>query len=178
MADPAGSLSLAKKHLIDTLANVAAFQSFVGAADATEALARIYRAALPPPADNAESYSPAELANYRAYALVWTDEEEGFQRVAVARSDHHDANESGRFTLRLVRTIPAEIVGDPDECELTFDNAIGQIIDGLFELAGLSGYLAIDTIAISGGPFVNHPDIMPTQGDHQSVELGIDWSAG
>jgi len=168
-----GSLMKAQDHLRTMLANCSAFQTWLGVANATAALAKIHHEALPPPASSAEQYTPAALATHRPFAIVWTDEENGYTRSSLA-AGAFDA--SGRLAVKLEQAVPSAVAGDPGEADLRFKNSIGQIIDGLCGMVDTAGYLSFKRLTVDVGPYRSHPDEVPTQGDWQAVELGIDWS--
>lgn len=62
-------------RLQNTLADCPEVQSFLGAANATEALARIHVDALPPPPEDAEAYDAAGMDALRPYVKLYFDDE-------------------------------------------------------------------------------------------------------
>jgi hypothetical protein len=176
MAD-LGAISLAQGFGRATLAASATFQTWVGAADATEALDSIYDDGLPVPA-NKSSYTKAELQALRPFAMIWTDEADGFsmERTAVSGpSSLMDWQSSGRLELHLEMDVPAELADDPAGLDLSFRNTIGQIFDEVAVLAGAGGMLAITSMAVSFGPYRTDTDKVPQQGDAIAIDLIWEW---
>lgn len=174
MTAPVGAITTVEAMLGGTLSNCAAFQTFVGAADAAEALLRIHYAALPAPADG-QQYTAAELAALRPFALIWTSEREGFERRRIAvGTDGFEFGESGRLQLELVRTVPTLGADEPALVEREFLNAIGQIIDNLCTLAGQGGYLAIERLSLDEA-WRTHPDLANEIGDETGARLAAQW---
>lgn len=175
MVTPAGPISLAEDYLETTLANCAAFQSLVSAANAAAALLSIYNDALPAPADG-EGYTKAELVALHPYALIETDADGGYAMgfASVNADGSHNYRDAGKLCLRIVRQVTAggEIVDD----ERTWKNTIGQILTQLWALAGQAGYLAITGIAVEGWHRF-HPNDEPAMGDAQGVTIAVEWGA-
>ena len=174
MVTPAGPISLAEDYLADTLAAVSAFQTLVGAASAAEAKESIYNDALPAPAADGGEYTLAELQDYHPYALVETDPEGGYQMdfASIGGDGTHEYRDSGKLILRIVRLI--DTAGEIEDDERTFKNTIGQILDGLWGLAGQAGYLAITAIRVVGWHRF-HPNDEPALGDAQGVKVEVHW---
>ena len=174
MTAPAGSMMLAQHYLRQSLANSATFRTWTETADEAAALAKIHYEGLPPPADNAADYTAAALTAYRPYAVVWTDEENGFWKNKEASGFFRAG---GRLILKFEQDVPEAIAADPAEIDLRFKNTIGQIIDDLCNLTLVGvGYLCFERITVDIGPYRTHPDDVPSQGDWQAIEIGVDWS--
>jgi len=172
MTAAAGCLAKAQDFLRATLAGSAMFKTWVDADDVDGALASIYMEGLPAPAAGAAVHTLLELQTYRPFAVVWTQENAGFQRTRKAVGTWR---ESGRLCLRLVQDTPAAVLANKPEADLLFKNTIGQIIDQMCDLAGGAGYLDIDTIAVDDGPYRTHPDAAADEGDAQGIDLGITY---
>jgi hypothetical protein len=172
MTEPAGSVSLAQDRLRDTLAASTAFQTWVGAANATAAAARVYLDDLPEPAGQ-EDYTRAELEAYRPMAIIETDEE-GFTYEHGATGDSFEFDVSGKLRLCLEQSVSEALANDNAELLLQFRNSYGQILDDLCDLAGTPGYLGIVRMR-TYGPFRMHPDRIPRQGDAVWVWVVIEW---
>jgi len=177
MPDPAGCLSLAQEALRETLSYCAAFQGLTDPARTQqEALAAIYHEGLPKPA-NSIHHTQAELIAYRPFAIVYFDPDRGFQANADATSQSgYDFGDTGRLFLELERNA-SDVVNDEPSSEdnLTWRNAVGQIIDDLKELAGQPGYLAIVQIELVEGIAWNHKSLAPTLGVYQFAKLAITY---
>ena len=168
MTTPSGILSLPMKYLRDSLADCAAFRTFAGAADQAAALARIHYFELTPPAD-VEAYTKAEITALRPYAIVATQDRNGFSAELDGASDHFEFADSGRLWLYVARTVAG------DQPELEFCNHLGAIVAGLCKLAGQAGYLALTEISLEAGPFRGHHDLDPTEGIEQIAVFSIDY---
>ena len=170
MTSPAGSVSIAQELLRTSLADCAAFRTWCGAADAAAALLRIHHEAVTPPATDAE-YTAAELAALRPHAIVWTVKHRWRQNAA---GTHFETERGGQLQARLVQTVDPAIATDEGEIGRRFMNAVGTIVDQLFDLAGTAGYLAIIDVEMDS-PLRTHPDAVRDLGDVVMVDLNIDW---
>lgn len=169
-----GSITLAEQDLANTLADCHAFQAWAGVASQAAALERIYFDGLPAPDNGRETYTADELAALRPYAVIWTDEEEGFRRKQVAAGAGFYFEDSGRLHLELVQEIAAADQADLSASDRKFKNALGLILDELAELAGQGGYLTATSFATKG-PLRPHPDSEDGEGPWQWAKLVIDW---
>jgi hypothetical protein len=112
---------------IDALATLVAastsFQSFVGAANATAAAARVHKLDLPRP--EGESYTLDELSTYRPLAIV--DMERGgggWEAVEVAKGGGIGRfRTGGRLMLCLERSVPPGLVDDNRAADADFMTA-------------------------------------------------------
>ena len=170
MTTPSGILSLPMKYLRDSLADCAAFRSFAGAAGQAEALARIHYFELTPPA-NGEVYTKNEITALRPYAIVATQDRNGFAAELDAVSNHFEFADSGRLWLYVARTVAG------DQPDLDFCNHLGAIVEGLCGLAGQAAYLAFSEISLEAGPFRGHHDLDPTEGEEQIAVFSVDYGA-
>lgn len=177
MTAPQGSISKAVDNLRVTLADSAAFRSWVGAVDQATALVKIYYESLPPPADKNE-HTFAELVAYRPYALVWTVPDSGFALRHDAHSGLFVYNESGLMMIRLIQAVDAGIANDPAEISRQFLNTVGTILDQLAAKAGGGGYLAIEEMELDFGPYRGDPDERSTQGDYVGADVKLSWGTG
>jgi len=172
MTAAAGSLMKAQDHLRTMLANAAAVRTWMGVETVAAALAKIHHEALPPPADDAVEYTLAELATYRPFIIVSTDEENGYRKTAEAMGVFAAG---GTLRVELEQAVPADKT-NPAEIAILFKNSIGAIIDELVGMVDTAGYLAFDQIAMTLGPFRATEDEATTQGDWQAVVLELEWS--
>jgi len=168
MTTPSGIISLPMKVLRDSLGDSAAFRTFAGAADQAAALARIHYFELTPPA-NGEVYTKVEIAALRPYAIVATQDRNGFSAELDGVSDHFEFADAGRLWLYLARSVAG------DSPDLDFCNHLGAIVEDLCELAGQAGYLAFNEIALEAGPFRGHHDLDPTEGEEQIAVFSVEY---
>ena len=54
-------------------------------------------------------------------------------------------------------------------------NSVGDIIGDMTELAGQGGFLGIDEIVVTNGPFINPEEDWDSQGRSQFIFLEIGW---
>jgi len=168
------SLSLAQEGLRVMLSDCATFRLLCEADNREEALARLHHEGLPAPAGGSE-HTITELETYRPYGVIYTDERNGFKRTRVSTGAFAS---SGRLKLRLYRSCPDAYEDEPtSDANLDWKNIIGAIIAELCALAIAGGpeHLAFDDIAVDFGPYWSGPELAPTQGVWQAVELGIGW---
>lgn len=179
-----GSISLAQEYLRTMLADSTSLRTWMGVGSQAAALARIYHEGLsPPPA--AEAYTPAELASFRPFVLLWTDENAGgFQRRVAAYGTADQFEEGGVIHVLLEQAAPAApTASDLAECDRRWRNTIGKIIDDLSGntaqagLSGVAGYLSIRHLTVLG-PWRTPPDYIPTMGDAQQYEMVVTWGIG
>jgi len=130
---------------------------------------RVYRHALPEPADGKE-YTLTEQAAYRPFGIVACEAPAGF-RLNRATSDQFVA--SGRMGLILVRSIPSGLT-DAD-ADLEWENAIGGICDDLCDNSLTAGSLFVRRVEIADGPGRAPIETEQGQGEEQGVRLSIIW---
>jgi hypothetical protein len=163
-------IQTAQDLLKTTLSYSAAFQSLVGAVDETEAAARIYHDALPPPADGSASYSAAQLSVLRPCAMIYT---ESFMRELVAMGSDCWAS-WGQMKCIIYRNVPTAIADDPSQVDTTFRVIAGDIISEMIAQCDTAGRLASRKFE-ARGPYRTPPDEINAIGDEQVYELIIDW---
>lgn len=169
-----GSITLAETLLAATLAACARWQAMCGASDAAAALAHIYFDALPPPPDRRDAYSLLELEQLRPYILVYTDEETGLAATHIASGRRRQFAASGQLKFCLETSVPAVIAHDPAEVDRRIKNDAGVLIDELLALAGEAGYLAIDSLTVTG-PLRAAEDEATGKGDYQQMQFAVEW---
>ncbi len=165
-----GCLNLAKEHLRTMLAAVTAFQTLVDADDAIEAAESIHYDGLPRPAGPENTYLEEEFESYHPCAILFTAPAGGFRKVV-----YNDTQASGKLIIRIYKMADAEEVvdGEPTAAEKTeFEDELGGIIDGLFDLALAPqvGHLALGEISLVEGPYW----YAPKQG---TLEYGVRFGA-
>ena len=171
-----GPISTAQDLLRVTLADCAEFRSWVGAGGGdiqTQARNRIHDEELPP--KKVGVYKVAELQALRPFALIDTT---SYRSEHAATGDHHEPVGSGTLEVRLEQDVPAAIKNNAGEIGRRLLNTVGTIIDELWELAGQSGYLAIESIAMFEPWDRHHKNKRTTLGDAVWVFLEIEWGNG
>lgn len=165
----------AQELLRTSLANCATFQSFVSAADATAALAKIYHDAWPTPESGGPSHTLAEIEALRPSAIVYTEDESGFvvERDAAGGFDCARRN-GGRLVAVLFRNVPSEDKYALAKVATDFRTTAGSIVDELMDQSETAGRLAIQRITCSG-PYRTKVDNLQAEGDGQAYELLIEW---
>ncbi len=139
-----GRLSLPPEYLRDQLADCPAWQALCAAADAIQARAKTHRDRLPPPA-NGHSYTAAELADYRPYAVIYTAPERGFRMDRAALGTYLD---SGAVLLEIERDVPLEYSDDEAGANVDFENRLGAIFEELVARADTGDFLAVRSIEL------------------------------
>lgn len=152
-----------------TLANCAAFQTFVGAADAAAAANSIYQDALPPPA--ADKYTLAELIDLRPYGLVYTlDDSTGFRFTRVGTGvGCWDAQ--GVIVIRIERTTPDV---EPAVADASLRTLMGDLVTQIADQCEIAGRLAATSISAMGPHRIADEDVQE-QGDLQWFDLHVRW---
>jgi molybdopterin converting factor small subunit len=154
------------------LAACPAFQTWVGAADAEEALPRIHLTALPAPADG-KAYSRAELEALRPLAVIWTGGWNG-QREASGAAGHEFAF-GGEIRMRFAANVDPEIATDNSEIDLELENAVGAILGELSGLSGTAAGLSIRTISLAQPTIRANDQAKIAEGDVVEYEVVIHW---
>jgi len=173
MTAPAGPISLAQERLRVMLADCTTFRALVGATTQEQALSRLFHDALPPPARGVE-HTLDELRSYRPFGLVSTYPQDGHTLVRDTADRNAGAEEAGRLVIEIEWDVPETIANDPAEAGLRFNNAVGQIKQELFALAGVHPYLAISEIG-QAGYFRGPEEQQQTKGDYLVYQLFIEW---
>jgi hypothetical protein len=148
----------------------------------SQALARIYVNALPPPPNGSPTHSLEQLNILRPFALVYTDPDGGFvvNREAVAGG----FCAQGKLVVCIEQQIPDSILNDVaavddamlEDLELLISSGNAEE-PGLVELADLGGYLIPHRIAITGPVRTDFEDLADL-GEAQRVWLEITWGFG
>lgn len=171
---PAGSISLTEALLRSTLAGLSAFRTFVGVATEDEAAAHVYHSSLPPMTKGHESYTLAELRQYRPYAIIWTQETgNGFRWSNAA--GYGASHVSGRLLARLIREVPDALANDQSAADVDFTNQIGAICDALIVAGQTPENLSVQAITLYSGPERNPEEEHHAVGSLQGVTLLIEW---
>lgn len=177
----AGPISNVEQLAATTLANCKEFQTLTGSADADEAAESIYFDALPPPADSDE-HTLAELQAYRPFAILATDDGDGFRwRHDGSGPSDWVYRTGGSLLVQLEKDIATGDLDDAQEYMRLWKNTLGKIVQslddnnpGLLELAGQSGYLAIREVVLHG-PWRSAEERRQGEGDYVWAVLEIRW---
>lgn len=166
---PANSIALAVEHLRQSLANSSAVRTWMGVGTPTLALARIYRAGLPPPASNANGYTLAEISAYRPFIIVSTIEHER------ANDSDYGYIAAGSLVMDLEQTVDSGIADDTGEIETRFQNHIGAIMDDLQANSQIAGYLQASRIQMRDLIERTDPDKVTLEGDAVRALIYVEW---
>lgn len=170
---PEGYVSTSQEQLRVVLSECANVRTFLGAADATEALTRIYHDALPPP-DHAGEHTLEELQRLRPYVLIWTDEQDGFSATRESEGSIGYLTFRGCFMVCLERDVPSDVQDDPAAVDMQFRNYVGKILQDLAARSGVNGGVDIRKLHIRG-PARTEPDEVAELGDAQRYWIRIEW---
>jgi len=177
---PNGIIRGVEDALAQTLAACHAWQHWQGAnLNSTQALARIYRNALPKPVSGGASHTLAELQALRPFILIYTDTDGGFVMDREAASSGYD--QSGKVIACIEQDVPEALLDDP----AGVDDAIQADLElllrsedpnepGLAELADLPGKFIPRRIVVIG-PVRTAEEDLAEMGDAQRVWLEITW---
>ncbi len=154
-----GPLSLPMEHLKTLLSNSATFQSWVGAADAAEALASIY--------------------------MVRVDEETFTRPLAVIDigekyySNIRSGGGANFFQKRgeLLLMFEADVVegSTSEEAVLNFLDNVGGCLADMEELSGTPEFLSLHEIEFDEAPTRSIDDEEPPEGDFYRVKFIVTW---
>lgn len=158
----------AQDLLKTTLASCAAFQTFTGTANSTNAALRIHHDYLPDPDD--DTYTEAELAGIRPCALIYTEPNNGWTyRRDAAGTNNWGA--SGRLIIVLMRDFPANT--EASAADVAMRGLAGDIIEDLRDKSETGGLAATGFSA--SGPFRTPQEDLAELGDRQAFEITVDW---
>lgn len=161
--------------LATTLAACDVFQEFVGAANSTEALERIYHDAFPKP--NGDKYTLEELEAIRPCALIFTPDAQGY--ITEYDSSLAGWRARGIVYCVLYRTVPTSIQNEPGEVATTFRVIMSNLINELKDKAdAISGGMLAARRMMANGPFRADETQVNELGDEQAYELIIEWGVG
>ena len=148
---PTGFLSTPVDTLRTMLANSAAFQTWVGAADATAAKARIY------------PFTIDEGSYTRPYAIV-TFGDGGFSLNNVGTGAADSFQDRGQLRIFFEANVSAGNQGNHADSVYEFTNQIGAVLSDIAALA-VSGYLVISSFRVS----------VPSRSDAEEKDAGADY---
>lgn len=141
-----GVISDAEQYLANSLAASARFQTWVDAADATEALGSIYFTTLPSP-ENGNKFDSDELAALFPCALIYTDEQ--IQGSVMRKTGSLVYQGGGLVAFRLYEAIAADNDLTFSEMERRWKNTVGAIINDVAAVSETADCLAATEIAVT-----------------------------
>lgn len=171
--------TIAEQALVDALPQQTAFQTFVGAADATEAANHIFVDVLNTPWDG-EAYAWQQRAELGAYAIVSSASEDGYQIVRGPAIDAYEP--SGRLVLMMSRMVkPMDLdtqeteAGNYQQVERWFKNQVGDLIQEVGEYWFDNGGPWLASARVVDGPWHNDIEEHATHGHWQGIVLELMW---
>lgn len=170
LSTPEGPIALAETYLANMLADSARFRTLTGTADRATALKRIHFGHLPTPNSGGE-YTRGEMEALRPFALVFTDDEDGYGGSLNAVSDHYDYTDRGAIMAFIEMDVPENIQNNPAEVRRRFNNDVGTIFSEMDQMAGQADYLAVLDRSMVMGPARSHEDDEVTRGDYVAALL-------
>ena len=184
-----GANKAARGRLRTMIAACKGFRAYGGVAtpwDNAPALTHVHIGALPSPAANAASHSATELANFRPFALIWTEDAGGlqYQQTAVAGTSGK-FKPGGILIARFEKLVDAADAEQPGVAEENFVDELDDIIAtyvtpfdaanaGLFELHGEEGSLAFNSLELMG-PTRATEEQKARHGDYIRAWLEFRW---
>lgn len=165
-----GPISLPEQYLADQLAACAACRTFLGAADAAAALARIHFDSLPAPKAGNE-FELKELSEHRPFIVICTNPREGW---SYNRTAFQTFPESGSLIVEFERSVPAGKERALNETFRTFKNELGAIAKEAADLAQDAGYLDITRIVMLT-LWQSDPELASNLGHFVYAMWRVDW---
>lgn len=136
---PTGVEALPMLHLARLLAESGTFQSWVGAANSSQALLRIHYVGFDDPGDRP-----------LPYAVIYPAEEEGWHEEKVAGGAGDVFQDGGRLVMWLLGNTNSELSNDDNY--MTFLNMTGAIRAEMKALSGSDDWMSHIRIAREVGP--------------------------
>ena len=157
---PSGEYSLPLYNLQTLLAASAAWQEWVGAANAEGGRRRIHLVAV----DAAEALRP----------LAWIDQGDDWSRETEAGGARNHFKGSGTLKLWFEADVPKEYEDSHRHAMLWFMNKVGAIISEMEQLAGSGSYLCVHRFLQDDPPVRSREG--EEDGDFIQVTFSIGWS--
>jgi len=148
-------------NLRTLLADCEAFRAWVGAADATEAKARIYRVA----EDAADATRP--------FALVAAGDDDDSEFDSAGAANFFAA--AGSLILRFEADVRSKYSADDAKAEIDFSNQVGTVLAEMKALAGSGAYLNIREIDMTMPPARSSIEEQEAGDDYFQIELEVRW---
>lgn len=152
-----GPISTSLAILRTMLSESVTFQTWVGAADATEAL------------DSILYVEKTDLE--RPFAVI--DIGEGWESEQIAAGVNGSFVDSGQLLLFFEADV-ADGATDGDAL-IDFLDPVGGSIQDIQVLSGQGGYISIHNITMSEPPDRSDDNEKPPEGDHYNIEFTITW---
>lgn len=131
-------LTKAEDALRDMIANTAAFQTWVSAADAAAAKASLYYDSLPQPTDDV--YTKSFWTDEGNFAVLYTADDDGFAFDFESISAGYNYLASGVLMVDFFHLFALTPI-DFQEDHRTAKNQIGDVLEDLIDLGGTNPYL-------------------------------------
>lgn len=160
---PSGPLSLPLKNLQTLVSNSSTFQTWVGAADAATAAARIYLV------------GEDKSATTRPFAVVHHLDPAEFNREAQAGGAVQCFVESGAVGLIFEDDVGAAYAADHADAEMEFTNIVGAVISEMEDLAGSGAYLNVTRFGVITGPARSALDEAESEGDYYGIQFRVEY---
>lgn len=159
---PSGPMSLPFSGAKTLLSNSSNFQTWVGAGNATAALASIHLIHL----------AGTSVAAARPYALIMPGD--FFEYTAIAGGAGFTFSQSGTLSVMFEDDIVSADIPNHDDAFFAFTNVIGEIVGDLASLSGISGALAVIQISVRMPPARNNKNEFDPGGYYQTT-LDLKW---
>lgn len=156
---PSGHWSLALTNLQELLANVTAFQTWVGE--------------ITPEAAKDHIYLIASESAVRPFALISQGDAFGFRAIGGGVTEHYYAH--GSLKLRFSGAVSTPYINDAKNAELEYTNAIGAILQGMVEMSGEDAYMLFYNLDKIYGPQRNARDERNSSGEYFDSEFNVPW---
>lgn len=163
-----------------TLAACPEFISLVADAVADEdqlTADRIYHDSFPEPISGAPHHSRAELTALRPCAIVYTEDNQGFDVRRDAMGNEDCWNASGIIHYMILRNVPVADKDNPSKVDTDFRTVLGNIVSEMIGLSETAPYLAAKRFIISG-PARTSVQELSELGDAQMGEIIAYWGPG
>ena len=166
-AAPSGVLNAGLVALRTLLSECAAFQDWVSAMDATEALGSIHY--------HVEEGEDAAMRALRPFALIHYGDTWSANKAASGSRHLHLAG--GSIELHFERETTGAYAADPANAMNEFTSEISDILADMLDLSGRSGYLAIDEIEYLDGPAWRSDEASRAEGN-DFLHIGFELTYG
>lgn len=154
-----GVISEPLQQLRTSLSNVDEFQDWTSTTNATDALAHIHIAALPP--TEGDIYTRDDIVSVRPFAIVYAEPDMGNTFVYSGVSGPcRSYNRGGYCCIEFEQDVADSLMYEPAELDRQIQNTMGRMlfrlstdasaINGLLDLSGTAGYLAINKLTTRG----------------------------
>lgn len=146
------------------LSELSDVQAFLEAADADEALAKIFISLLEEDEATLDASRPFILVHYG----------EGFEAQRSSQGSQNFFLYNGTIDLMFEADVPAELADDSQGAMTGFMESVGLCLDALLSLAGQGGRLPTTGIRRNGSPW-RVKESKRKQRDFQHVDYTVEW---